>query len=287
MKFVPFATSAFSGENSSNFSLANVQGRKFANVSISFRILKSPNQSQFKNRELVLPCSGRTLPVPHLGPPTAPRSTASAALAHARESSGRGFPVASIAQPPMSLCWKSISRPVAFSTTLRTLIASAVTSGPTPSPANTQIVFFVMICLWSDSNFFRRFISAEVGCPTPFPPCRAQKLRACPTEPGRPKWPRSPWLKVKIGGNYKAVKGSLEVDAAKDNNVIFRMAVEDEEKDAVSLENESVHRVYDTIAGHFSDTRYKVHSLFQDSLTIAMATSGKLSEKTSCWICGV
>src|SRR5271155_4140979 len=48
MKFVPLATSAFSGENSSNFSLANVQGRKFANVSISFRILKSPNQNQYK-----------------------------------------------------------------------------------------------------------------------------------------------------------------------------------------------------------------------------------------------
>jgi len=62
------------------------------------------------------------------------------------------------------------------------------------------------------------------------------------------------------------------------------MAVEDEEKDAVSLENESVHRVYDTIAGHFSDTRYKVHSLFQDSLTIAMATGGEVSEGTSCWI---
>src|SRR5271170_5086088 len=113
-----------------------------------------------EKQRFIVPCSGRTLPVPHLGPPTAPRRTASAALAQARESSGRGFPVASMAQPPMSLCWKSISRAVAFSTTLRILIASAVTSGPTPSPANTQMVFFVMTVLGSGSNFsgiyFRR-----------------------------------------------------------------------------------------------------------------------------------
>jgi hypothetical protein len=54
------------------------------------------------------------------------------------------------------------------------------------------------------------------------------------------------------------VKENLELDAAKDNKVVFGMALEEHEKDAVSLENESVHRVYDIIAGHFSDTRYKV-----------------------------
>jgi hypothetical protein len=36
------------------------------------------------------------------------------------------------------------------------------------------------------------------------------------------------------------------------------MSNADEEKKAVTLENESVHRVYDIIASHFSDTRYKV-----------------------------
>ena len=36
------------------------------------------------------------------------------------------------------------------------------------------------------------------------------------------------------------------------------MSDADEEKNAVALENESVHRVYDIIASHFSDTRYKV-----------------------------
>ena len=33
---------------------------------------------------------------------------------------------------------------------------------------------------------------------------------------------------------------------------------EEDDKDAINLEKESVHRVYDIIAGHFSDTRYKV-----------------------------
>ena len=33
---------------------------------------------------------------------------------------------------------------------------------------------------------------------------------------------------------------------------------EEEDKRALSIEQESVHRVYDIIAGHFSDTRYKV-----------------------------
>ena len=57
---------------------------------------------------------------------------------------------------------------------------------------------------------------------------------------------------------FPPAKESLELDAERDNKVVSRMAVEGDEKDAVSLENESVHRVYDIIAGHFSDTRYKV-----------------------------
>ena len=39
------------------------------------------------------------------------------------------------------------------------------------------------------------------------------------------------------------------------------MTSPDEEAKAVALENESVHRVYDIIASHFSDTRYNVLSL--------------------------
>ena len=36
------------------------------------------------------------------------------------------------------------------------------------------------------------------------------------------------------------------------------MSDSDDKSKALSLENESVHRVYDIIASHFSDTRYKV-----------------------------
>lgn len=43
-----------------------------------------------------MPCSGRTLPVPHFGPPIAPRRTASAALAASRAWVVKGSPVASI-----------------------------------------------------------------------------------------------------------------------------------------------------------------------------------------------
>ena len=43
-----------------------------------------------------MPCSGRTAPVPHFGPPIAPRRTASADLAASRAAAVRGSPVASI-----------------------------------------------------------------------------------------------------------------------------------------------------------------------------------------------
>ena len=43
-----------------------------------------------------MPCSGRTFPVPHFGPPIAPSRTASAALAASRALEVRGSPVASI-----------------------------------------------------------------------------------------------------------------------------------------------------------------------------------------------
>ena len=36
------------------------------------------------------------------------------------------------------------------------------------------------------------------------------------------------------------------------------MSATKDEKDALLLENLSVHRVYDIIASHFSETRYKV-----------------------------
>ena len=62
-------------------------------------------------------------------------------------------------------------------------------------------------------------------------------------------------------------------------------STEDEEKDALSLETESVHQVYDIIAGHFSETRYKVlASLSVNVLTTAMAPCREFSKGTSRWV---
>jgi len=66
-------------------------------------------------------------------------NTASAALALARVSSGSGEPVSSMAMPPRSASSKvnvtSWRTPIAP----RTLTASAVISGPMPSPGSRQI----------------------------------------------------------------------------------------------------------------------------------------------------
>lgn len=62
---------------------AKLQGRRFPYVPNSLRSAR-------------MPCSGRTLPVPHLGPPMAPRRMASAAFAASRAFDVSGSPVASI-----------------------------------------------------------------------------------------------------------------------------------------------------------------------------------------------
>src|SRR5439155_13005528 len=78
------------------------------------------------------PCSGRGRfgsVVSHLGPPTAPSRTASAARQPAKVSSGSGDPVASIAAPPIEY-----SENVKSSSALSTSTAEATTSRPIPSP---------------------------------------------------------------------------------------------------------------------------------------------------------
>ena len=82
-KSVPRHTDALSGDASTRASDAKKQGRRLPYVPISLRNFSSP-------------CSGRTEPVPHLGPPMAPRRTASAAFAAESVSSVRGVPWASM-----------------------------------------------------------------------------------------------------------------------------------------------------------------------------------------------
>jgi len=98
-----------------------------------------------------MPCSGRTLPTPHLGPPTAPviqyqavslanvqpdvsdlpNRIASLFLHASSVESGSGLPWLSMAIPPKSWSWMLNWTPDdLLATVCSTLTASAVTSGP-------------------------------------------------------------------------------------------------------------------------------------------------------------
>src|SRR5262245_28639380 len=97
-------------------------GRRFAYTSSS-------------RRRPIRPASGRAEPPSHFGPPTAPNSTASAARQASSVSDGSGSPTASIAAPP-NACSSTESSSGSAS---RTATATAITSGPIPSPGRQTI----------------------------------------------------------------------------------------------------------------------------------------------------
>jgi len=103
-------------------------GRRLANRPRPLRMPKRPRSGR---------CSRGRLS--HLGPPTAASSTASASLASFSVASGKGLPVASTAAPPSRA--SSISKPRSRACNTRT--ASAMISGPMPSPGNTQIFLLI------------------------------------------------------------------------------------------------------------------------------------------------
>ena len=109
-------------------------GRRLANRP---RALRMPSR----------PFSGRRAGsmLSHLGPPTAPRYTASAFWQASTVAAGRGSPVASMAAPPMRAGTKSNSWPNFLATASRTATPWATISGPMPSPGNRQIVFFILV----------------------------------------------------------------------------------------------------------------------------------------------
>src|SRR4051794_34256004 len=128
---VPWRTSRLSGLASRSAS-KGLTGRRLAN---------RPRPERRPSR----PCSGRGLSgsvVSHLGPPTAPSSTASASRQAAMVSSGKADPVASIATPP-TRC----SVNVKLSTARRTSTAEATTSGPIPSPGRRAM--WALMCALS------------------------------------------------------------------------------------------------------------------------------------------
>ena len=123
----PASSSGRSGDARSSSGLT-ATGRRFAYRPRPLRIASNP-------------CSGRTLArgSSHFGPPTAPRSTASACCASSSVAGGSAEPVASMAAPPMSASRVSNVCPPALATASRTATASVVTSGPIPSPGRTQM----------------------------------------------------------------------------------------------------------------------------------------------------
>lgn len=70
-------------------------------------------------------------------PPMAASKTASARLHVSKVLFGKGVPVASVAAPPISASWKLKSAPSVFPAARNTSVATAVISGPIPSPAST------------------------------------------------------------------------------------------------------------------------------------------------------
>src|SRR6478735_7963629 len=88
------------------------------------------------------PCSGRTLAFgsSHLGPPTAPSSTACALLQAEIVASGRAVPERSMAMPPISCSSKESEWPNFSAALPSTFCATRVISGPMPSPGKTTML---------------------------------------------------------------------------------------------------------------------------------------------------
>src|SRR5574341_1008132 len=137
MMSTPFSFSALSGEASIRAGWT-LTGRRFAKTPSPFRSARSP-------------CSGRTFAFgsSHFGPPTAPRRTALDFRHSARTASVSATPWASMEQPPISRSVNVKSWPRFFATICRTRMASAVTSGPMPSPGRTTMFAFNGLSLLS------------------------------------------------------------------------------------------------------------------------------------------
>ncbi|KAG5301967.1 hypothetical protein I7I48_02150 [Histoplasma ohiense] len=107
-----------------------MHGRKLPYTLIAFRNCKSPPSG---------PSRPRRTPS-HFGPPTAANKTASASNAACFTKSVRGVPWASMLHPPISSVRRAKVR-VCEEKTERTLTASAVISGPIPSPGRTRTLW--------------------------------------------------------------------------------------------------------------------------------------------------
>src|SRR5574341_1143891 len=151
MMSTPFSFSALSGEESMSAG-CTFTGRRFAKTPSPLRRPRSP-------------CSGRTFAFgsSHFGPPTAPSSTALDFWHSARTASVSATPWASMEQPPISRSVNVKSWPRFFAMTWRTRMASAVTSGPMPSPGRTTMFAFNGSSLLLGSDGQRQAVLDGVG----------------------------------------------------------------------------------------------------------------------------
>ena len=131
---VPLTRSFLSGDKCAT-KRETLIGRRLQYRPSALRIPSSP----FSGR-----ISGATLS--HLGPPTAPRSTASAVFADAIVASGSGTPVASIAAPPISCLSYSIVIPNFLAAASSTSTAASTISTPMPSPGS-KVIFILGVLL--------------------------------------------------------------------------------------------------------------------------------------------
>src|SRR5512138_2711543 len=151
MMSTPFSFSALSGEESISAGWT-LTGRRLAKTPSPLRRPRSP-------------CSGRTFAFgsSHFGPPTAPSRTALDFWHSARTASVSATPWASMEQPPISRSVNVKSWPRFLATTWSTRMASAVTSGPMPSPGRTTMFAFNGVSLLRGSDGQRQAVLDGVG----------------------------------------------------------------------------------------------------------------------------
>ncbi len=123
----PDTTSGFSVDASASCGY-KMAGRKLPNRPNSERIFSKPRSGRIARSK-----------ASHLGPPTAPKSTASTSRANAKVESAKGTPCLSIAAPPSSPSTSSKPRLNFSLANSKALTASDIISGPMPSPGNTRI----------------------------------------------------------------------------------------------------------------------------------------------------
>ncbi|MNR30013.1 hypothetical protein D3C85_1474400 [compost metagenome] len=106
----------------------------------------------------------------HFGPPTAPSNTASAARARSRVSSANGTPCLSMAAPPITSWLNSKPRANLSLASSSTLTASAMISGPIPSPGRIRICLLMLsschqsVRPWTHpEKFYRSAISTSTS----------------------------------------------------------------------------------------------------------------------------